>query len=394
MINQVKQKIGSPKYKDVVEHADALNRDIIATIHKNVPEAIKQAQVTAPLFKGDTKTDTALNIWNFLKQKINYKKDSNFDQYVRLPSRFVNDAQGDCKSYALFTYAILKALGDKDARIRYASYSSIPIPTHVYCVTRDENGKEVIIDGVWKEFDSEKKYKFKKDYNMRVHTLSGVDEETIGKFGDGLKNLGKKIVTAEKKVAKSVKKVATNVKGAIKDVAKAVKTGGVKGIALAPLRGAFLALVALNFRNFAKRLQLAIDRNPNEVKAFWSKWGGDFDQLKFTVKENSKKPAVFGSPKISGIGEPVSATTAIVAAAPIVVAVVELFKKLKLSENTDAQTASEADAGFKTETGSSASSVASSIDKNPAQVTSSFGISTPVLLGGAAIALFLISKNR
>ena len=130
---------------------------------------------------------TAKNVWDFMKRKITYKRDPNHKQMIRLPNRFVNDADGDCKSFALFAASILGNLG-MPVTFRYAGYrDGSNIPTHVYMTTEDENGKEIIVDGVYRAFNKEKPYKFKKDYKMsRIEYISGIGASNSFKLGKNL----------------------------------------------------------------------------------------------------------------------------------------------------------------------------------------------------------------
>jgi len=144
----------------IVEHRNALTGSIIDTIHTRFPEAVSQTKYIAESFKGATRLDTARNIWNFLRNQIQYVKDSSKKQRVKAPNRFLYDGTGDCKSFAFFTAGILKNLG-MPTSFRYASYwdSDNPnknIPTHIYTVTKDEMGNEIIIDAVYHLFDAEK----------------------------------------------------------------------------------------------------------------------------------------------------------------------------------------------------------------------------------------------
>ena len=64
--------------------------------------------------------------------------------------------------------------GFKNVRLRYASYSATDnTPSHVYAVGTDENGREIIIDAVYKHFNKEVPYQYKKDYKMQIAVLSG-----------------------------------------------------------------------------------------------------------------------------------------------------------------------------------------------------------------------------
>lgn len=160
-----------------VNHHFALNHNIIDTLHKNYWIALKQTEKIAPKFKGHDAEDTARNIWKFLKEQIRYVKDDSESQDIRLPNRFVADGYGDCKSYSLFAASILGNLG-LPVIFRYASYRDNPTPTHVYVYTFDNEGNQIIIDGVYSRFNSQKPFKFKKDYKMRVSTLSGLGDDS------------------------------------------------------------------------------------------------------------------------------------------------------------------------------------------------------------------------
>ena len=130
------------------------------------------------------------------------------------------------------------------------------------------------------------------------------------------------------------------------------KPGPVKKIALAPARAAFLALVKINARGLATKLQISINKGGDKTKAFWTKVGGDFDKLKSATATGSKKKPLFGikkGGKVSGansveylqegIGvEPATLTAAaaaLAAAAPILLAVSKLFKSQQIPEGEE-----------------------------------------------------------
>lgn len=170
-----------PLNQNILLVQDALNNDIIQAIHNLYKTGLLQTRDYAKNFKAGSRMQTAKNVWDFMKRKITYKRDPNHKQMIRLPNRFVNDADGDCKSFALFAASILGNLG-MPVTFRYAGYrDGSNIPTHVYMTTEDENGKEIIVDGVYRAFNKEKPYKFKKDYKMEVLALAD-DVSGIGKF--------------------------------------------------------------------------------------------------------------------------------------------------------------------------------------------------------------------
>jgi len=290
--------------KNLINYRSGLNADIISTIHKNFAEARRMTVDVAKELKGADAYDSAYNVWRFLKNNIKYAADPSSLQMVRMPNRLVASGTGDCKSYSLFTAAVLSNMG-YPVGFRYASYSTSPIPSHVYVFTKDENGKEIIIDAVWNgPFNTQKPYTHKKDYIMQIATLSGV-------YGP----------RRDKRKAKRA--------------AKAEKRGGAKGVkryALAGPRNAFLALIRLNARSVATNLQKQIDKNPDKVKSWWNKLGGDFNKLKSATAKGSKKRRLGGfddqyAVAVNGIGEAVTAASLLAAAAPIVIAVTKFLKQ-------------------------------------------------------------------
>ena len=306
--------------------ADADNADIIRTIEKNYSEAVRLTDRTAWNFKGNTVEKSARNIWQFLRTQIAYVADPVSKQKIKMPNRLLLDGKGDCKSFALFTAAILANLG-LPVSFRYASYNILnSTPTHVYVTTKDETGKEIIIDAVWPKFNDEKKYSYKRDIPMTVYTLSGVP------------------------------------------------VNGAKTIYLAPGRNAFLSLVALNVRGVAHKLAYAVWKNKTVVKDVWEKkLGGNFDKLLSAINAGKNKPALLGESnasaydiptdtvvnpvlfsnleeanaarakyKIAGIGDPISIPVILAAAAPVIASVSALLTSILPKDSDVAQLLSDA----------------------------------------------------
>ena len=156
---------------------DGDNSQLRNVIFQTTPEAIEQTKSIARQFQGKTELETCRNIFNFLKNKINYKADG-FHQKVKLPSALLRERVGDCKSYSVFTYAILTNLGIPCQYV-LVSYNQDPTPSHIYVKT--DSG--IIIDAVWGKFNSEKTptHKFYKKVNdMRISRIAGIDSPQIG----------------------------------------------------------------------------------------------------------------------------------------------------------------------------------------------------------------------
>lgn len=271
----------------------ASNKDIISEIHASLPLAIKQVSGdVANWFRRDTVSSTAWQIWHFLKKEIHYVKDDD-NQKIKLPAAFVADSTGDCKSYTLFSAAVLSALNIPYV-IRYAGYEAgATQPQHVYVVA--DGG--VIIDAVWSgRFGTEKKYTFVKDYKMNIQRVSGV-----GAIGKG-------------KVRKAVKQAARKTAATVKK--------GVKSV-LDKARQAFLLLVSTNIKGFSTVLSKA---DVNKVRAAWTKLGGKPDDIINAIHKGVGKKATisgienarFAVQTINGVGAVATVSAALAAAIPVI----------------------------------------------------------------------------
>jgi uncharacterized membrane protein YgcG len=112
-------------------------------------------------------------IWDFLKKHIRYEEDKPGTQDIKHPARLFATGFGDCKSFSLFTGAVLRHCGIPYS-YRFVSYNSSATPTHVYVIAHTCAG-DYIIDAVWHGFNSQKKYTHKKDIPMtKISELSGI----------------------------------------------------------------------------------------------------------------------------------------------------------------------------------------------------------------------------
>ena len=142
--------------KTIVIKKQGQNSDIIKAMITYMPNAVYQANKRASIFKGKNDLETCSNIWSFLKHNIKYVEDSVHFQDIRLPDRLVKDRKCDCKSFSMFTAGILKNLGIP-CKLVFTSYTNNRTPQHVYV----ETNSGIIIDAVWKKFNSEKPYTYK-----------------------------------------------------------------------------------------------------------------------------------------------------------------------------------------------------------------------------------------
>jgi hypothetical protein len=167
---------------DSVYKSKADNKDIRDLLERLVPKAKAQMVEFSQQFKGRTEQETCKKIFDYLKNNFTYVADGE-EQIIKLPSALLAKKVGDCKSYSLFTSGILENLGIPYHFV-YASYTTNPIPGHVY-VTTD---KGCIIDAVYGIFNQEKKpnYKYKKNMNVRYMAGTCTDCNTgVGNVGIG-----------------------------------------------------------------------------------------------------------------------------------------------------------------------------------------------------------------
>lgn len=349
--------------------------------------------VAKSFYTGNVEAD-GKKIYDFIKNNIKYVAESDKDQTTRSFARIIHDKWGDCKHSAL----IVGSIGWNEGYnvifrvVRYLNYSGLrkQYLYHVYTVLQDRSGKKVIVDPL-QAFNYEKPYEklvgnFKANNNMTLTRLSGIgnnyfrvsgneaiegnetyvmdgiggremvltsmgmDEDTIGELEE-LQGIGKSkkradrqakraVKKAARKAAKPQKKAARKAKRAERKEKRKARGGLIKAIALAPVRGAFSALLLLNFKNFAGRFKSLINEGKeNEVKAFAKKFGYKYNIFKNQILKGAAKKALgsmsgFERHEIDGMGVVVT-SAAITAAATAIAAAIGLFKRFGKKEATD-----------------------------------------------------------
>lgn len=150
---------------------------------------------------------------------------------------------------------------------------------------------------------------------MEISSIEGLKDTAAYKRAEAVKN---KLKGELELKAKQAKALADKLAAEARDAAEKVAT-----IGLAPGRGAFLLLVQFNVRGFATRLA-AIDQQ--KLRDKWNQLGGNFTTLTEAITKGKTKKVLLGTN--GTIGEPVTISTAIVTAAPVIVAIVALLKQL------------------------------------------------------------------
>ena len=274
--------VGAPSFKNNTIFKDGTNSDVIKTLLAAVQKATKQVAQIANKFKGKTELTTLKNIHSFIRKNLKYKKDLAGYQQIKLPKRYLLES-GDCKSKALFIASLLNNLGFSHGFV-FANYNILKgnTPSHVYNYAILKNGQKIYIDGTYKIFNKQPKPNYQKE--MIIQTLSN---DMSGLYGPKKKPLK----TAFKKVLK-----------------------GAKTVGIAPARGAFLAIVALNVRDYAKNLKNLQPARLTQLLTNWEKLGGKKELLLKAINKGASKKRILDD--IEGIGEPITVTLA--SAAPVI----------------------------------------------------------------------------
>jgi hypothetical protein len=253
---------------DKVYKSQADNKDIRDLLMSLVPKARKQMKDQAARFKGKNERETCKKIFDYLKNNFTYVADGG-EQIIKLPSALLRYKTGDCKSYSLFTSAILENL-KIPYKFVYASYNTNPVPGHVYVVT--ESG--CIIDAVYGKFNEEKTPTYKYSQNMNVRYMGSIDSyqtsQDSAQAQSALGSCGNRYRFQQGKAVRGI------------------QGPGFRRIALAPGRGLFLGIVKGNLDGIASKLT-KVDQN--KLKKTWENAGGDFSKLQKAIKTGASKPA-------------------------------------------------------------------------------------------------------
>lgn len=258
-------------------HQDGDNGQLRKVIFDATPFAIQQTKSIARQFQGKNELETCKNIFDYLKTRIHYKADG-FHQKVKLPSALLREREGDCKSYSVFTYAILTNLGIP-CKYVLTSYNNDPTPTHIYVVT--DSG--IIIDAVWGKFNSEKKptYRYtKKIEDMRISTITGINADKNVQIGC--------TTCSDKRIGLTANQWYEQNQGLVRGKDKAVHLSA--SVPAKPMRELMLRFIEANGGGIATSIWNKIYRAEgikltipqSEKDAIYSKWKSN--ALKYGVK--------------------------------------------------------------------------------------------------------------
>lgn len=251
--------------------SNGTNPQLQNAIERILPKAVAQPETKALALKlrGSNDYETSRNIFNWVLTNIKYKKDGRH-QIIKLPSALLVVKEGDCKSMSLLVASLLINNGITPKFV-YTSYKpNDPTPSHIYVET--ENG--IIMDVVWKRFNSEKKPAYKKKKIMNISYLSGVD---------GCASCGLGAVDTKSKIKQTAQTVKSKVSSTVSKVGQ-----GAKVVGLSAGRSLFLTIVKNNLDGIATKLSTGNLANQISI---WKKAGGNATKFQNALKFGSQKPA-------------------------------------------------------------------------------------------------------
>ena len=169
-----------PDERDRVIIKDGEVTDTVELMEKVVWKYLDDTKRIAPLLRRPSTHETCQAIWEFIHNFIQYKLDQRGLEQLRRPARsWAERATGvDCDCMSIFTSSILTNLKIPHS-FRITKYSQDSWQ-HVYVIVPIAGANNYcVIDAVVSEFNYEKKYTDKMDYNMNlkginVAVLSGV----------------------------------------------------------------------------------------------------------------------------------------------------------------------------------------------------------------------------
>lgn len=271
-----------PGGNDITIRKSADVEDTMNLIRKAVPQTTWQTEKIAKVLKGRTLGETCSNIWHFVYQHIQYKRDKEGVEQVRSPRRAWGDRESgvDCDCYSVFILSILRSLNIPGvARItKYPKrYPEVPRWQHVYPIVPkpghlsdyvEDRDNYIVLDCVKDRFDDEQPYLECKDYDMKLDYLDGFDGEDAQEeelqFSDydnvDLSDLAS--VYDDEEMGNIFKKVGKAVKKTVKKVSDKVGDGirflnRYTNPATILLRNGFLLAMKTNLLNVGGRLRYA-----------------------------------------------------------------------------------------------------------------------------------------
>lgn len=142
--------IAQAEHKDTIINRQGKTKDIMRAVVNCYNSDYAQVQELADNLPGNDTLSRCRAVFDFVDKNIKYQIDPLQKQWIRTPARLWSDGEGDCKSFSIFICSCLRCMGIPHL-FRFAAYEGNSDPTHVYAVAIDEDGKEIIVDPVYRD---------------------------------------------------------------------------------------------------------------------------------------------------------------------------------------------------------------------------------------------------
>jgi len=141
--------------------------EIAGALIKAIRDSRESADRLKTYFENRDKYKSCKLIFLFCKNLLPYNMESADHQTARTLNRILADNKkgGDCKHYATISSALCKALNIPCVLRLISQRPGTKQPNHIYTVAYIK-GKEVILDPVLKNFDTEARYNYKFDIKI------------------------------------------------------------------------------------------------------------------------------------------------------------------------------------------------------------------------------------
>jgi hypothetical protein len=175
------------------------------------------------------------------------------------------------------------------------------------------------------------------NYNAGIYGADQYDQREVVPnqgFNYGMGKGGARWDNIKRKVGDIVDKA----KDKVKDAVDTGKNAGAK-IGFAAGRAAFLALTLLNAKWLATKMDKMIAAGKEgELQKFWAFFGGEYKHLVEAINKGKNKKGIGAGSFEAGIGEPTTIAASLIAAAPLILAIIKELHKNKLADGDDLKT--------------------------------------------------------
>jgi hypothetical protein len=169
--------VGYKGFRATIKEKASLS-DTLKNMKRIAERDTYQVRELAKELEGSSVEETSRNIWDFIRENLTYKLDTEGIEELRTPARTLHDKIFDCDDATILTSAILLNLGISH-EYRITAYKEKGKFSHIYPVAFDDEGRSYVIDTVPEipHFNYEEQPIIDlKTVRMELHELSGVKE--------------------------------------------------------------------------------------------------------------------------------------------------------------------------------------------------------------------------